>query len=96
MKYDEPSLMDCGISHLTTLPLSFGRVNQPERAEDERATGDEPSRGPHCGSSMGCKKKKTQKKLRSKGDNYIVKLRLINTRSDTNLHLLVSPLVGRL
>lgn len=32
------------LSHLTTLPLSFGRVNQPEGAEDER---DDPSRAPH-------------------------------------------------
>lgn len=53
---------DTGISHLTTLPLSFGCVNQPERAEDESATGDEPNGGAHSGSSMG----KGKKALRSK------------------------------
>lgn len=40
-------LIGWGISHLTALSLSFGRVNHPERAEDESATGDEPSRGAH-------------------------------------------------
>lgn len=59
---------DTGISHLTTLPLSFGRVNQPERAEDERATGDEPNGGAHFGSSMG----KGKNHLDPRWNNYIV------------------------
>lgn len=42
-----PYRSNSGISHLATLPLSFGRVNQPEGAEDEGATGDDPSRAPH-------------------------------------------------
>lgn len=51
-------LIGWGISHLTALSLSFGRVNHPERAEDESATGDEPSRGAHRGSTDNKKKKK--------------------------------------
>lgn len=44
------------ISHLATEPMSSGPVNQPERAEDEESViGDEPSRGPHRGSSSGRK-----------------------------------------
>ena len=49
----EPHRPTGGISHLATLPLSFRPVNQPEPAEDESATGGEPSRGPHRGSSRG-------------------------------------------
>lgn len=67
------SLIGCGISHLTALSLSFSRVSHPERAEDESATGDEPSRGTHCGSLTkgrrklgGKKEKKNNLKPREK------------------------------
>lgn len=56
-KKDADVLIDRGISHLATRPLSIGPVNQLERVEDESATGDEPSRRPHRGSSRGERKK---------------------------------------
>lgn len=94
---EELSLIDCGISHLTALSLSFGRVNQPERAEDESVTGDEPSWGTHCG-SIDKGKTKTKKKKERKKNDVESKEAIIWPwdDTDTDLHLLMSRLVGRL
>lgn len=86
--------MDCGIASLTSLhcrcPLAASINRSVQRMREQLATNQAEDR--IVDHRWGEKKKK----LRSKGDNYIVKLRLINTWSDTNLHPLVSPLVGRL
>lgn len=56
------SVSRTGISHLAAPPLSFGRVNQPERAEDE---GDEPSRGLHRGSPREGRERKREERKKN-------------------------------
>lgn len=91
LEFKEERKTDPGISHLTTLPLSFGRVNQPERAEDESATGDEPNGGAHFGLSMGKRKKVLRSEMEHLYRIAVYDQCLIGYKSYTCVRCFLSP-----